>query len=302
MMSKKLEQYYEKDQSDEIENQTKSNNIYLALTHIISSLSMNNRFFKSRFSKNFLDFMDNIPIDKIFSNSYSKIDLERYSKDFKILDEYIGLSKGQIISDQLLAGINKNLTKEKIFFIPYTSENYQLELKKLEQPPAGLFIKGNKSLIKLFLKKDYEKSVAIVGTRTPYSYGHIKASEIADYLWSKVIIINSGLAKGFYFEAHIGALKNNGLTFAVLAGGVNNIYPKENEVIYDEIVRNGLIISERMPDMKPNQQDITYRNMIIAALGKISLIIEAGLNSVTQSQIKYAKLLNKKIIVLEPKE
>ena len=302
MMSKKLDQFIENGQSEEMESHKKSNNIYLALTIIISSLSLDNRFFKERFSKNFLDFIVDDPIERIFSNSYSKIDQERFSKDFKILQQYEKSIKGPIVTDEMLAEINKNLTKEKIFFISYNSENYPKELKKLDQPPAGLFIKGNKSVIKLFLKKEYSKSIAIVGTRSPSSYGHVKAREIADYLSSKEIIIISGLAKGVDFEAHIGALKNGGLTFAVLAGGVNSLYPKDHEVIYEEISENGLIISERMPDMKPNQQDFTFRNRIVAALAKVSLIIEAGVKSGTQSQVKYAKYLKKEIIVLEPKE
>ena len=57
-----------------------------------------------------------------------------------------------------------------------------------------------------------------------------------------------------------------------------------------------------MPAMKPNQQDFTFRNRIVAALAKASLIIEAGLKSGTQSQVKYAKYLKKQIFVLEPKE
>lgn len=184
----------------------------------------------------------------------------------------------------------------------YNSENYPWELRNLDQPPAGLFIKGNKDVIKLFLKKGYEKSIAIVGTRSPTNYGKIKSHEIAENLATNGIIAISGMAKGVDIEAHKGALKASGITIAILAGGVNNIYPKEHKEVYDEIVKKGLIISERMPDMKPNQQDFSFRNRIIAALGKMTLVVEAGLKSGTKTEINYAESLKKEIVVLEPKE
>ena len=134
-----------------------------------------------------------------------------------------------------------------------------------------MFTKGNKELL------GDARRVAIVGSRKPTSYGRKVAFDLGKYLAKLGVIIVSGMALGVDAQAHRGALDVNGKTIAVLASGVNQVYPPTNEPIYNAILnQEGLILSEQFIDDMALKHHFPLRNRIISAISDVVVIIEAG--------------------------
>lgn len=107
------------------------------------------------------------------------------------------------------------------------------------------------------------------------------------------------MAVGIDAAAHIGALEANGNTIAVLGCGFNNIFPKENLKLFNEIIKNnGLIISEYPPYEPASSKNFLDRNRLVSALSIGILVIEAAYRSGTSVTCKYAKEQNKKIFCI----
>ena len=135
-----------------------------------------------------------------------------------------------------------------------------------------LYLKGNTDLLK-------EKSLAVVGTRTPSSYGRAVVEDLVIKLAETGLVIVSGLAQGIDALAHMATLKANGKTIAVLGCGVDQIYPLMNIPIAKEILeKNGLILSEYPIGTSALKQNFPARNRIIAGLSLGTLVIESKIN------------------------
>lgn len=170
----------------------------------------------------------------------------------------------------------------KIQVITFLDENYPSLLKQIYQPPWALFAKGDLSLL------EKEPKLAVVGSRQPTQYGKNAIRVIFPGLVEKGTVIVSGLAKGIDTLAHENALKLNGKTIAVLAGGLYHIYPKENMVLALEMMKNQLVLSEYPPDTKPERWHFPFRNRIISGLSVGTLIIEAKQKSGSLITANYA--------------
>lgn len=104
---------------------------------------------------------------------------------------------------------------------------------------------------------------------------------------------------GIDTAAHKGTLQAGGKTIAVLGSGINNIFPKENESLYKEILNNeGLIISEYAPNENPKSEYFLERNRIVSGLSIGVLVIEAAYRSGTSVTAKFAKMQGKKVFAL----
>ena len=190
--------------------------------------------------------------------------------------------------------IDKNLHEKNIKFVSYFEKEYPKSLKNIENPPIGLFIKGNNLLNEL------EDSISIIGTRNPTYYGHTKARNIAREMVKNGYIVISGLARGIDIEAHLGALEGGGITIAVLGSGVENIYPDDHKNVAKDIIKNGALISELYFDQRISKFSLINRNRIISGLSKASLIIEGDVNSGTRHEARFAKTQNKYLFALKP--
>jgi DNA processing protein len=146
------------------------------------------------------------------------------------------------------------------------------QLNDLKAPPFALIAKGNISLLQ-------DRSLAIVGSRNPTSYGVRTASEFAAGFADLDWVVVSGGAYGIDTAAHKGALAAEGSTIAVLGGGVNQIYPAGNEKLFREIESSGLLISEVMPNVPAHPHRFLIRNRLIAALSRGTLVVEAAYRS-----------------------
>ncbi len=132
-------------------------------------------------------------------------------------------------------------------------------------------------------------SIAIVGCRQASTYGKKVAQYFSYYLSKKGMTIISGLAKGIDSQAHIGAMKAKGITIGVIGSGLDMVYPKGNQYLYDSIIKeNGAIISEYPLGMNPLKMNFPARNRIISGMSKGVLVIEAKKKSGTLLTVDFA--------------
>ncbi|HSX49140.1 MAG TPA: DNA-processing protein DprA [Candidatus Saccharimonadales bacterium] len=138
-----------------------------------------------------------------------------------------------------------------------------------------------------YLEKD-KNAVAIVGTRRMTQRGKDLAHDFSFELAKKGVTIISGLAVGIDTAAHNAALEANGRTIAVLAHGIDRIYPKENSALANKIMKNGCLITAFETGTRPLPKNFLARNQLIAGLSKAVLIIEGKKRSGTLSTAAHA--------------
>jgi DNA processing protein len=172
--------------------------------------------------------------------------------------------------------------KNNISVISIFDKEYPKMLKEIYQPPWVLFAKGDIELLNMTPK------LAVVGSRQATQYGKNSIRLLFPELIKNGIIIVSGLAKGIDSLAHEQAIKNGGKTIAVIAGGINHIYPKENMGLAEELMKSQLIISEYPPETKPERWHFPARNRIISGLSHGTFIIEAKRKSGSLITANYA--------------
>ncbi len=146
---------------------------------------------------------------------------------------------------------------------------YPYLLSEINDRPKILYVLGNTELLRRNL-------ISIVGSRDCSDYGKEACIKLAYNLASQGIVIVSGLALGIDSCAHIGTLKAKGKTVAVVAHGLDMIYPKENINLAKQIVLSGgAIVSEFPLGTRPLAENFPKRNRIISGLSKGTVVVEA---------------------------
>ncbi len=172
------------------------------------------------------------------------------------------------------------------------NEDYPKKLKNIDNPPKQLYVLGNEKILDDF-------GLAIIGCRQYSEYGKKVAKDISFKLAKQGIKIISGMARGIDSFAHMGCMVAGGKTIAVLGGGFNNIYPKENIELLKEIIRTGgAVITEYSPDVKPIGANFPLRNRIISGLSDGVVVIEARKKSGTLITVDYALEQGKEIFAV----
>ena len=161
--------------------------------------------------------------------------------------------------------------RDGVFLIPIGDERYPDILMEINDPPPLLYVKGKVDILKSF-------SIAIVGSRRATSYGKMVAKQLARELARIDITIISGLAYGIDSAAHSGAL-NVGNTVAVLGNGIDIVYPSSNKRLFNEIVKNGCLVSEFPFGTRPQKWTFPKRNRIIVGLSRGVVVVEAAKKS-----------------------
>lgn len=147
--------------------------------------------------------------------------------------------------------------------------NFPDMLRNIVDPPYVLYIKGE------IMNWDRLLTIGVVGTRKCTPYG-IKATRVISGGMAKAgITVVSGMARGLDSEAAWAALNAGGKTIAVLGNGIDIIYPRENEKLYNKICENGAVITEYPPGSSSLPTHFPERNRIIAGLSKGVLVTEA---------------------------
>ena len=180
----------------------------------------------------------------------------------------------------------------EIFQINLSDYNYLRDLPHIPDPPKKLFIRG-----KLPAKR--VKTVAIVGTRKPSAYGREIATKIASECAKNGIVVVSGLALGIDSIAHRAAIDSGGKTIAILANGVDKIYPRSHADLGQKILQtNGAILSEYPNNTPARPWQFLARNRIVSGLADAVVIIEAASRSGTLSTANHALDQGKEIFAV----
>ncbi len=198
------------------------------------------------------------------------------------------------------------------------SPDYPAGLKQLKDPPKQIFYRGkwNPTLFK--------KSLAVVGSRRMTSYGQRVLEMLIPFLVAEGVTIISGFMYGVDTKAHQECLDCGGKTIAILGGGLDVLYPPENEKLYLDIIgtkptlpsldregrnlpcqgemsegQRGLIISEYPPDQQPQLWTFPQRNRIVAGLSSLGvLVVEAGEKSGSLITAELARKLKKPVFTV----
>ncbi len=186
-------------------------------------------------------------------------------------------------------------SENNIEVVSCLDESYPYNWKVLSGMPRVFYTKGNYELIN---QMTLSGSAAVVGSRNPSRYAQYATEKMCKELGDKGITVISGLAAGIDRQAHLSSVNTKGGTIAVLAGGVDNIYPASNKDIYDLIAAKGLIISEMPPGQQPIRQYFPSRNRLIAGLSDCTMIMEAGEVSGTLHTASFAANQGKEVFVL----
>ena len=236
---------------------------------------------------NYRELHDKGLLNAIAKGEY-KIRPETQLKIKKLLDSYGDLEKIANKYRQIALSNNIGVVSVQDKFYPYNWKN-------LSGMPQVFYCRGDYSLIDAMTLRG---AVAVVGSRSPSRYAQYATDQICKELGNKGVTIVSGMAYGIDRQAHISSVNSKGGTIAVLAGGADNIYPPKNKDIYDQISRNGLIISEMPPGQLPLRQYFPSRNRLIAGLTDCTLVMEAGSVSGTLHTASFAANQGKEVFVL----
>ncbi len=149
---------------------------------------------------------------------------------------------------------------------------YPQRLREIFDPPLILFALGRTELLA-------SHSIAIVGTRRPTPYGLAASERLSADLAKAGLTVVSGLAAGIDTAAHLAALKAGGNTIAVFGCGVDVLYPASNRKLYDDIAKNGLLLSEFPMGAPAFPQNFPIRNRIVSGLSLGVVIVEGAQHS-----------------------
>jgi len=177
-------------------------------------------------------------------------------------------ARAQINPEQLL----EEHSKKNPHFWTLADADYPRLLKEIPSPPPVLYYRG---LVELKENLAIKPMIAIVGTRSPTEYGRHWTRKISTTLAKYGFTVVSGMAKGIDTEAHRSCLEAGGRTIAVVGTGVDQVYPWENRGLYEQIQKQGLVVSEYCAGTQPNSSHFPQRNRIIAGLSRAILIMEA---------------------------
>ncbi len=158
------------------------------------------------------------------------------------------------------------------YIITLSCEDYPRLLRQIDNPPPVLYVHGNPDLLN-------DPQLAIIGSRNPTQGGKINAHDFSKYLAQAGLCITSGLALGVDGIAHQGALDAGMPTIAVIATGIDRVYPARHRKLAHDIVENGAIVSEFPLGVQPKSENFPRRNRIISGLSHGTLVIEAALRS-----------------------
>jgi DNA processing protein len=212
--------------------------------------------------------------------------------------ENIGLVKATSIKSfddfKLAEEEIKFIEKYKIqtFFI--SDKNYPQRLLNCYDSPTLLFYRGNADL-------NTSKIISIIGTRSNTDYGKQVTEKLIDDLKDLNVLIVSGLAFGIDAIAHKSALQNKLETVAVLAHGLNTIYPHQHKSLAKEISKQGGLLTEFRKGDKPDKHNFPKRNRIVAGMADATIVIETAVKGGSMITAELANNYNRDVFAVPGK-
>jgi DNA processing protein len=196
-------------------------------------------------------------------------------------------------ANELLTIIRKELNmKHEIKSITWESPLYPQKLREIYDPPKELYYIGDITLLNA-------PSISMIGCRNASPYGLRIANIFSQQLAKEGYIIVSGFARGIDQEAHKGCLAKSGKTIAVMGSGLDIIYPRDSEDLFDEIInKGGLVISEFPLGTPPYKENFPQRNRIVSGLCDKLVVVEAKKKSGTLITVDFALEQGKDVYVI----
>ncbi len=210
-------------------------------------------------------------------------ELNEAGLDSRTVQEVVA-ARRQLDPDEKMA----SLERAGVAATNWNCEEYPTRLKQISDPPPVLYCTGE-------ITPADECSVAIVGTRRPTAYGRKAASVLSRDLASAGITVISGLALGIDGVAHRAALECGGRTIAVVAGGLDSVYPKEHASLFRQIQERGAVVSEHPLGMRPDPRSFPRRNRLISGMTLGTLVVEAAEGSGTRWTVYQALEQNREV-------
>jgi len=196
-----------------------------------------------------------------------------YAEEAQILlTPGITVQQAQLLREKSLREAEEILAecaRKEIFIVTVQDAMYPARLRNIYHAPLLLYGKG---ALPLF---DEEAAVAVVGTRKCTPYGVHWAEQLGYEMAKQGALIVSGLAEGLDAAAHRGALRAGGFVAAVLGCGVDVVYPKSSQRIYEDIAATCVLLSEYPPGTAPDHWRFPQRNRIISGLSLATVVVEA---------------------------
>lgn len=210
----------------------------------------------------------------------------------QLMEQPVRLLLNSRKTDQLKAAYERNRHGSDGLITLWHLE-YPACLAEVHDPPLMLHYRGDVQLL-----SEQKRRIAVVGTRAPSDYGRKYGAEIGKLLVKHGIAVVSGMAMGIDAVAHRSAIDAGGESIGVLGCGVDLVYPKQNERIYSDILKNGLILSEYEVGSPPHPIHFPERNRIIAGLSECCLVIEAARKSGSLITAEMAMDLGRDVMAL----
>ena len=201
------------------------------------------------------------------------------------LDVLNGEKKSLLLAKACQSEIDRaseRLAAQGIGVLLRTERDFPHSMHHVQLPPELLYWRGNRAIF------SRQNTLGVVGTREATPYGERITRACVFELAERGICIVSGLARGIDGIAHRAALDGEGDTIAVLAGGLDKVYPLENRELFAKIVEKGLLVSENPPGHPIRNFSAPQRNRLIAALSKALFIPQASIKSGTRYTIDAA--------------
>jgi DNA processing protein len=197
----------------------------------------------------------------------SRTDLRSVGLDDRVVRAIIA-ERDKIDPDSELEALHK----AGVTPLAWDDSRYPRRLKETDDPPPVLYVRGQ-------IQESDEWSVSVVGTRRPTPYGRQVAEEMARQLAANGIGVISGLARGIDAIAHRSALEAGGRTIAVLASGLDVVYPPEHKKLAAQIEEHGALASDYPLGTQPRGDYFPRRNRILAGMSLGVLVVEGDLKS-----------------------
>ena len=179
--------------------------------------------------------------------------------------------------------------ENRIGILFWQDEQYPASLRPLHDPPVLLYYKGKLPDLSRRL------CISVVGTRSMSEYGKRMAYKIGYELGAVGTVVVSGMALGNDSVAAAGAIAAGGQTVALLGCGIDTVYPREHDKLFEEILKKGAIMTEYPPATPPEGRNFPVRNRLISGLSRGTVVIEGDLKSGSMITAKTAILQGRDI-------
>lgn len=225
------------------------------------------------------------------SGEYSLGDIQDIIKQAALNTKKISVSDMQeleVAYDKYQSTIERS-NELGIRIFSYLDQGFPTKLRKIADPPAVVYALGNTECLN-------EKAVAVIGTREPIKHGAEVAEQLGFVLGREGYTVVSGLAYGCDKFGHMGCLRAKGKTVAVMAGGLDKVYPAEHKELAQEIVESGgCLISEYSVESPMYRNCFVERDRLQSGLSEGLIVVETGVKGGTWHTIEYAKEYGRRI-------